>query len=197
MKSMSKTKFRHYLLSNTFSNKLWISPLDILSLSTQHSNKGHHEKKIQFKQHFAITFKHLTPQKRLVLVYRSTFPYTWPCLLPRSKCNWTGPRSHHPTVFYNRSLNQDYISYRYSPQFHIHRGVISSLTPTLHPGGDQLWLVTSLSMGWLTAPASCHPLSSQWLSSAYLRSENDKLRITTWLGHDTVTQNRFILRSMD
>jgi hypothetical protein len=46
MKSTSKIKFSHYLLSNDFNDKLWRYHLDIPYLSTYHNNKGHHE----FKQ---------------------------------------------------------------------------------------------------------------------------------------------------
>ena len=88
MKSMSKTRFSHYLLSynclpvqsKELRAKFWRSHLNILYLSTWHNNKGRHEK-IQFKQPFATTFRCLT-KLFIILVYHSTFPYTWPYLLP-------------------------------------------------------------------------------------------------------------------
>ena len=52
MKSMSKTIFSQYLLSNIVNDKFWRPHLDILYLSTWHNNRGYHEKEIQFKQHF-------------------------------------------------------------------------------------------------------------------------------------------------
>ena len=45
VKSMSKTKLNHLLLSITFNEKYWWSQLDSLHLSIQHNNEGHHEKK--------------------------------------------------------------------------------------------------------------------------------------------------------
>ena len=42
-------------------------------------------KEVQFKQHFATTFKRLT-KKIMIFVYHSIFPYTWPCVLPIVQC---------------------------------------------------------------------------------------------------------------
>ena len=57
MKSMSKTIFNEYLLAIIlmiiFED---LMNLDILFLSTQHNNKGHHEKLIQCKEHFTLLF---------------------------------------------------------------------------------------------------------------------------------------------
>ena len=45
MKSMSKTRIYHLLLSIIFNNKYWRSQLDFLHFSIQHNNKAHHENK--------------------------------------------------------------------------------------------------------------------------------------------------------
>ena len=45
VKSTSKTRLNHLLLSITFNDKYWRSQLDVLYTSIQHNNKGHHEKK--------------------------------------------------------------------------------------------------------------------------------------------------------
>jgi hypothetical protein len=45
MKSTSKTKLNHLLLSVSFSDKYSRSQLDSLHLSTQHNNKVHYGKK--------------------------------------------------------------------------------------------------------------------------------------------------------
>ena len=54
---MSKTIFNEYLLAIIlmiiFED---LMNLDILFLSTQHNNKGHHEKLIQCKEHFTLLF---------------------------------------------------------------------------------------------------------------------------------------------
>ena len=54
MKSTSKTKLNHLLLSITFNDKYWRSQLDFLQLSIQHKNKGHHEKKSNLNKDFLL-----------------------------------------------------------------------------------------------------------------------------------------------
>ena len=56
-KSMFKTRFSHYIFSNTFNDKFWSSHLDIWVPNTTIEGAM---KKIQVKQHFATTLKHLT-----------------------------------------------------------------------------------------------------------------------------------------
>ena len=72
IKSTSRSGFSHYLLSTIILIfRVWVP-----STTTKGASK-----KIQFKQHFATTFRRLT-KTIMVLVYHSTFPYTWLCLLP-------------------------------------------------------------------------------------------------------------------
>ena len=44
MKSTSKIKLNHFLLSIIFNNEFWRPQLESLHLSIQHNNIGHHEK---------------------------------------------------------------------------------------------------------------------------------------------------------
>jgi hypothetical protein len=69
MKSTFKTRSNHLLLTITFNDKFWGSQLDILHLSIQHNNRDHREK-IQFKQHFATTFRPTT--RKLRFLYTAT-----------------------------------------------------------------------------------------------------------------------------
>ena len=78
----SEIIFNHVLLSITFNDKFWRFQLDILHLSLQHNIRVHHEKKIQFKQHHATTFRPLT-QKNMVLVYRSIILVHFTMLAPQ------------------------------------------------------------------------------------------------------------------
>ena len=55
MNFMSQTESSHLLLSSTFIDDFWRSHCGIPHSGTWHNNRGHHEKKIQFKQHFATT----------------------------------------------------------------------------------------------------------------------------------------------
>ena len=66
------------LLITTFEDLILIFYIWVPNARTE----GIMDKKIWFKQHFASTFRCLTHQS-MVLMYRSTFPYTWPCLLPK------------------------------------------------------------------------------------------------------------------
>ena len=68
MKSTSKTKLDHWLLSITFNDKYCRSQLDFLHLSIQHKKEGHHEKKSNLKQRFTSTFGPLT-KSNMDLVY--------------------------------------------------------------------------------------------------------------------------------
>ena len=77
---------------------------------------------------------------------------------------------------------------------HIHGGAISSITPTLCPQCDQVWLIIGW---WLTTLASCHSLSSWWLSSAYSNQRMIRYGFIVWLGHDAITQIHFTLRFAD
>jgi hypothetical protein len=52
--------------------------------TTQHNNKGHYEKLLKVKQHFATTFKRLT-NKTMVLRYPNTFWIHFTMLAPDSK----------------------------------------------------------------------------------------------------------------
>lgn len=76
----SYTKFSHFLLSIILKDKSQRPYLDILYMSTLHNNKGTMQKRLQFKPHFAITFKSLIPK----IMIEAIIWFTLPCLPPHT-----------------------------------------------------------------------------------------------------------------
>ena len=80
MKSTSKLKLKHLLLSITFNDNFWSSQLDFLHLSIKYDNKDHHEKKFKLNNALLL-FRPLT--KRFIFwVYWTTFLVHFTMLTP-------------------------------------------------------------------------------------------------------------------
>ena len=75
VKSMSETRFEHYLLSITMSDEFWRSHLDILVFDMC-NNRCRYGKKSNFSTHFVLTFRCLT-NNLMVVVHHLTMLAPW------------------------------------------------------------------------------------------------------------------------
>jgi hypothetical protein len=103
MKSTSKTRLKHLLLSITFSDKYWRSTwFSIVENVTQQQKSSWRE--IKFKQWFATTFRPLNQKKKKLLVYHSTLWSTLPYLHPNYK-EFSNKKLHNNDSWHLASLS--------------------------------------------------------------------------------------------